>query len=84
MKKKPDIKEQEVKIIHEERGQLGGRKIRIVAWTIGEKTFGPFLEKRDYKIYKDTVHYGRAKGFSRADLNILVENWDAIVEAMGG
>lgn len=82
-KQKTDIKEKILKVIHEEEGETGGTQIRILKWVIDGKETQSYLEKRTYRIQPDkSKYFNKAKGFTKKDLNILVENWDDITKTM--
>lgn len=78
-----DFKEKVLGVIHDEEGESGGTQIRILKWVIDGKESQTYLEKRQYRIQPDkSKYFNKAKGFTKRDLNILAENWDAIAAAM--
>jgi len=80
--KKKNIESQTILLIQDNSGEHGGHEIRVVKWMIDGKLTQPFLEKRQYKLQEGKKIFFKAKGFVKDDLNILVENWDSIAEAM--
>lgn len=57
-------------------------EIRVVAWIIDSKTY-PQLEKREMFMSETGWKSGKAKGFSRKDLELVQDQWAEIMAALG-
>ncbi len=80
--KQKNIESQTILLIQDIAGEHGGHEIRVVKWIIDGKPTQSFLEKRQYRIQNEKKLFLKAKGFTKEDLNQLVESWDSISEAM--
>lgn len=69
--------------VFDTNGEVGGYQIRVVKWVIDGRETQPSLEKRQYRYQNGEKFFAKAKGFTKDDLNVLVEKWDDISKAMG-
>jgi hypothetical protein len=66
-------------LMSQEAGGFGENQLRIVRWIVDGKDTGALLEKRNLYTTKDGQdRMGKAKGFNRADVAFVVENWKEI------
>lgn len=73
-----------VKILQEQKSMGGTNQIRIVRWIVDGKDTGALLEKRNFFNTKDgDEKMGKAKGFNKAEVQFLVEQWKEIEGLMG-
>lgn len=70
-------------IIHEQEGLLGGYRVAIRNWINPDGKSTPSkLIKVKYKIQNGKKFFGKYDGFTKEDLNILVEKWDDVIKHM--
>jgi hypothetical protein len=81
MKKKADIKCEELMMISEKRSKNRLSKIRVVKWIIDGKEFSPKIEKRDFFAFEgqDEPKMGKCVGFSKEDMQEIIQHWDEIL-----
>ena len=66
-------------LVSQEAGRGGTNQLRIVRWIVDGKDTGALLEKRNLFTTKDgQERMGKAKGFNRADVSYVVDNWKEI------
>jgi hypothetical protein len=66
-------------LMSQEAGRGGSNQPRIVRWIVDGKDTGALLEKRNlYTTAAGQDRMGKAKGFNRADVAYVVENWAEI------
>jgi hypothetical protein len=66
-------------LMSQEAGRGGTNQLRIVRWIVDGKDTGALLEKRNLYTTKDgDERMGKAKGFNKADVTYVVENWKEI------
>lgn len=61
----------------------GGTTIRMEAWSVDGKEGQPALAKRDYWNNENGKQSGKAKGFNRADFELILKNRYRIGKAFG-
>jgi hypothetical protein len=66
-------------LVSQEAGRGGSNQLRIVRWIVDGKDTGALLEKRNlFTTAAGQERMGKAKGFNRADVAYVVENWTEI------
>lgn len=66
-------------LMSQEAGRGGSNQLRIVRWVVDGKDTGALLEKRNlFTTAAGQERMGKAKGFNRADVAYVVENWGEI------
>jgi len=76
------IQERVHEVIKSEEGEKGGVFIRVVSWIINDKETQRFLEKREFRLKNGMKLFGKAKGFTKDDVNVLVANWDKLEKSL--
>ena len=72
-----------VKILQDQPTRGGTNQIRIVRWIVDGKDTGALLEKRNIFVSQDGMEkMGKAKGFNKAEVKFLVDNWAEIEPLM--
>lgn len=80
MAERKEITETVLKEISRAETGRGTTVIRIVVWGKGS----PQLEKREQYETEEGTRSGKAKGFSKDDFDLLLENQEEIKKLLGG